>query len=392
MVQMCRLGDIAQVITGNTPSKQVDAYWNNGHIPFITPGELGYEVSLVSEPESYITQKGLTKARLLPKNAVLVCCIGSLGKLGIAPTELVTNQQINALIFDERRVYYRYGAYALTQTNPIMQKLASSTTVQIINKSSFSNIEIPVPPITVQRDIADILDKAQELIDKRKQQIEMLDEFLQSVFLDMFGDPVINPFSWRTDRLGDYITFMTSGSRGWAKHYSADGDLFLRIGNVKDGKLLLDDKQFVKAPQTREAVRAKVQEHDLLISITADLGRTAVVDKETALFGAYINQHLCLVRVDQRKILPGYLSAFLESAGGRIQFERLDQVGVKSGLNFDAIKSLEILSPPLSLQEEYLNKVSLVKRQQLQLQKSLSEMQNLFSSIMQRAFKGELFS
>ena len=129
MMQMCKLGDIAEIITGSTPSKTLEAYWQNGCIPFITPAELSEYVEFAREPEDYITHEGLEKARLIPKNAVLVCCIGSLGKLGIAPRELVTNQQINSVVFDEKKVYYRYGAYALSRVKPEMERLSAATTV-----------------------------------------------------------------------------------------------------------------------------------------------------------------------------------------------------------------------------------------------------------------------
>lgn len=100
----------------------------------------------------------------------------------------------------------------------------------------------------------------------------------------------------------------------------------------------------------------------MLISITADLGRTGVVDEKISDKGAYINQHLSLVRLDQKKVNPLYVSYFLETDGGKRQFESKNQNGVKAGLNFDAIKSLRILVPPLERQNEYLNFVNQVDK------------------------------
>src|SRR5699024_2656293 len=155
----------------------------------------------ISKSKNYITEKALEKARILPKDTVMVCCIGSLGKIGIADRELVTNQQINSLIFDEDLIYYKYGAYYLSTISPIMEHLAPSTTVKIINKTLFSNMEIPLPSLETQKKIAEVLDNAGELIDKRKEQIEKLDDFIESVFLNMFGDPVVNSHGFLKARL-----------------------------------------------------------------------------------------------------------------------------------------------------------------------------------------------
>ena len=142
----------------------------------------------------------------------------------------------------------------------------------------------------------------------------------------------------------------------------------------------------LKHLKNKEAERTRVKAGDLLISITADLGRTGVVDDEIAEKGAYINQHLSLVRLDKTRINPLYVSYFLETQGGKIQFESKNQNGVKAGLNFDAIKSLKILVPPLDIQESYLDFVAQVDKSKVVVQKALEETQILFDSLMQEYF------
>lgn len=190
----------------------------------------------------------------------------------------------------------------------------------------------------------------------------------------MFGDPVINPRGWKKVKLSGYITFLTSGSRGWSCYFKDEGEMFLTIKNVKNNKIHIDNIQYVMPPDTQEAKRTKVKEEDLLISITADLGRTGVVSKEIAQYGAYINQHLSLVRLDREKINPLYVSYFLESPGGKIQFDAKNQTGVKAGLNFESIKSLEILSPPLDMQNEFIDFVKQVDKLkfEFEMEKGLS--------------------
>lgn len=231
-----------------------------------------------------------------------------------------------------------------------------------------------------------ILDKADAIRQKRQESIRLTDEFLRSVFLDMFGDPVTNTKRWDIIAFGDIVDFMTSGSRGWAQHYSESGARFLRIQNVGKNKLFLDDIAYVSPPENAEAKRTKVEAGDILFSITADLGRSAVIPNN---FGeAYINQHLALLRVNRGK--PLYYSAFIASEGGQRQVAALNKGGVKAGLNFNDIKSLQIPAPPDEMQDKW---ALIYKKQSIHVEKlrQANKMKdNLFNSLVQRAFRGEL--
>lgn len=161
--------------------------------------------------------------------------------------------------------------------------------------------------------------------------------------------------------LGTHIEFLTSGSRGWQQYYSSSGALFLRIQNVGRNRLSLDDVAYVSVSEGAETARTQVKPDDVLLSITADLGRSAVVPR--GLGTAYINQHLALIRAPS--ICSGYLSWYLCSDFGMRQIAKRDRGGVKSGLNFDDIKSLEIPLPPFAEQlrvAEILDKADAIRR------------------------------
>lgn len=170
----------------------------------------------------------------------------------------------------------------------------------------------------------------------------------------MFGDPVTNSCRLPVHRLSEYIQFLTSGSRGWAKYHSETGKMFITITNVKNCRISTENMQFITPPCNVEAERTKVQEGDLLISITADLGRTGVVTKEIAEYGAYINQHLTCIRLDKDVLDPLYVAYFMESEAGKRQFYAKNQSAVKAGLNFNSINSLELLVPPLERQRSFI--------------------------------------
>jgi type I restriction enzyme S subunit len=245
-----------------------------------------------------------------------------------------------------------------------------------------AEIQIDLPPLTEQKRIAAILDEADALRRRRREVITRLDMLLQSVFLDMFGDLASNTKNWNSTSLVNILTFLTSGSRGWAAHYSDKGSLFLRIQNVVRGTVQLDNVAYVQVPDGAEARRTKVQPGDVLISITADLGRTGVVP--TNIGDAYINQHLVILRV--QGINPTFLSALLASPFGQRQFQAMNRQGVKAGLNFDDIKSLTVFTPPLELQEQYQAVSAQVTQHRNIVLKGLAEIESLFASLQHQAF------
>ena len=246
--------------------------------------------------------------------------------------------------------------------------------------------KISLPALAEQKRIAGILDAADALRAKRREALAQLDTLLQSTFLDMFGDPVTNPMGWEVVSVGDEISFLTSGSRGWARYYAKEGDTFIRIQNLKGGQLDLDDSAFVNAPESAEAKRTTVERGDVLLSITADLGRTAVVPGGIA--KAHINQHLAILRFTS--LNPVFVSYQLASKGGQAQFNRLNREGVKAGLNFNDVKSIRLTNPPLDLQHRFAAIVESVEHQKASQRAHLAELDTLFASLQSRAFRGDL--
>lgn len=230
------------------------------------------------------------------------------------------------------------------------------------------------------------LDKISDLIEKRRQQLETLDNLVKSRFIEIFGDPTLNPKEWPTCELSEYINFLTSGSRGWSQYFADSGEYFITIKNVKNCRITLEDVQYVIPPDNAEAKRTRVQEGDLLISITADLGRTGVVTKEIADYGGYINQHLTCIRINQDAVRPLYVAHYMESEAGKSQFRSKNQSAVKAGLNFNAINSLRLMVPPIELQDEFISFVEQVDKQKLTIQASLDKLELLKKSLMQEYF------
>ena len=222
---------------------------------------------------------------------------------------------------------------------------------------------VPLPGVSEQQFVLDVIHKAKKIIDNRSEEIQQLDNLVKARFVEMFGDPKSNPNSYPISQLSEHIEFLTSGSRGWAQYCVDNGsEWFITIKNVKDCRISIDNMQPINAPDNAEAKRTKVQEGDLLISITADLGRTGVVTKEIADHGAYINQHLTCIRLNKEILNPLYVAFFMESPAGKEQFESKNQSAVKAGLNFNSINSLRLLVPPMDEQSAFVEFVHQVDK------------------------------
>ena len=268
-----------------------------------------------------------------------------------------------------------------------LEKYFTGATIPHIYFRDYKSEEFNLVPLDKQAKIIEVLGKVESVIQKLTQQLTELDNLIKARFVEMFGDPKQNPNGYSIHQLSEYIQFLTSGSRGWAEYCVDDGsEWFVTIKNVKDCHITTDNMQSINAPDNAEARRTRVHEGDLLISITADLGRTGVVTKEIADHGAYINQHLTCIRLNREVLEPLFVAYFMESAAGKEQFVSKNQSAVKAGLNFNSINTLQLIVPPLTVQQEFLQFVFQTDKSKTVVQKALDEARLLFNSLMQQYF------
>jgi len=323
---------------------------------------------------------------------ILMSLTGNVGRVGRFPKELLPayiNQRVCRVMPKNEKLDTNFLFHFLNSDVFENEAIKNSAGAAQLNLSTkwLGDFEIPLPNLATQQRIAAILDQADAIIQNNRAIVQKYDALTQSLFLDMFGDPVKNEKGWENKNLEKILKFLTSGSRGWAKYYSNAGDIFLRIQNIGYNKLRLDDLTFINTPNSAEAKRTKVEPGDIVISITADLGRTAVIPSDFPT--AFINQHLAILRFSEESN-PFYISAFIASKGGQTLFNKLDKGGVKSGLNFTDLKSYKLLLPPLELQNQFAERVAVIEAQKQQAQLELAKSEELFASLLQRAFKGEL--
>ena len=147
--------DLGAIITGTTPSKENNFFWNNGNIPWITPSDITYERD-ISDSMVRLTEDGLLNGRYLPKDSILVTCIASIGKNAVLKVEGSCNQQINAIIPNEK-FNYNYVYYLMEYMSNYMKSIAGTSATSIINKNDFEKLNINVHSIAEQIKIDKIL-------------------------------------------------------------------------------------------------------------------------------------------------------------------------------------------------------------------------------------------
>lgn len=260
-----------------------------------------------------------------------------------------------------------------------------------VNASVLGELDIPVPSIEEQEKIIMTLEKAQSLVRKRKTQISTLSSLSQSLFYEMFGDPRINPKGYEEELLGSLTTHVSSGStpRGGQKSYLEEGIPLIRSQNVLMNHLDLEGVAYISAETHQNMNRSKVQNKDVLFNITgASIGRVTVYTGKDN--GANVNQHVCIIRVNTDKLNPYYLSYYLSSYHFQSGVKENNSGATREAFNYTQIKNFKILLPNIYEQNKFENRVLLIERKSLLLLKSLNQLENLFDSLMQSVFKGEL--
>lgn len=382
------LSDAFDLQMGKTPSRNTPQYWG-GTNKWVSIADIGNSNKYINSTKECITDEGVKESgiKVVPKGTVIMSFKLSLGKTAITSEDMYTNEAIMAFI--DKHKYsidtdFLFHLLSGTDWSVGTNKAVLGLT---LNKATLSQKQINIPPLPEQRHIAAVLDKVSELIALRKRQLDLLDEMVKARFVEMFGDPVTNPRNLPTNQLSNYILFLTSGSRGWAKYCGDTGkEWFITIKNVKNCNITTDNMQNISPPDNAEARRTKVQEGDLLISITADLGRTGVVTKEIAAHGAYINQHLTCIRINRSILNPIYVAYYMESEAGKQQFETQNQTGVKAGLNFNSINGLKLMIPNIDEQNLFDAFVQEINKSKATVQQGLDRLNLLKSALMQEYF------
>jgi type I restriction enzyme S subunit len=253
-----------------------------------------------------------------------------------------------------------------------------------VPKKFLQSIQIPLPPLETQKKIVNILDKAQELIDKRKQQIDLMDSLVQSLFYDMFGDPVTNPKKWDIEKLGNTGKL----ERGKSKHRPRNAPFLLggkyplvQTGDISKPGFFINtyNQTYSEAGLAQSKMWPK---GTLCITIAANIAKTGILNFD-ACFPDSVVAFLPSKRINNMYVQFwfGFLQSIIEANA---------PVSAQKNINLKILNNLNIPVPPITLQNNFAEKVEKIEIQKQKMQKSLKDLEQNFSSLMQRAFKGEI--
>ena len=337
------------------------------------------------------------------QETIAIGCRGTCGIINrVPPKAYITGNAMALDDVDEAVVLQGYLFYALNYRR-LTDAISGSAQPQITRKG-LSRVRFPCPPLPEQRKVAAILSSVDDAIEKTQAVIDQVQVVKRGLMQELltrglpgrhtrFKQTKIGeiPEDWGLISLAESNATVTSGSRGWARYYSDEGALFLRITNLTRNtiRLELDDLKHVALPSgSAEGKRTRVRAGDLLISITADLGMVGVIPEN---FGeAYVNQHLALVRLPSNGVLPEFAGYFLTTQVARKRFLRLNDSGAKAGLNLSTIRKLTFPNPSREEQRSIVQMLSSTEDRIALEESKLVRFADLKSALMSALLTGEL--
>lgn len=389
------LGDVARLESGHTPSRREPAYWEGGNIPWLSLKDIrGLAGRYVVETQDKPAQKGIdnSSARVLPKGTVAFCRTASVGKVAILGRDMATSQDFaNWVCGPDLLPEYLYEA--LKASGGQFDKEKQGSTHKTIYMPVLERFRVLLPPLSEQRRIADILDKADAIRRKRKEAIALTEELLRSAFLEMFGDPVTNPKGWPVKPLGELLaTDPRIGTLVPASN--GPGRLVVRVGELGAYDVGLSRSKRAELADA-ELQRFGLKTGDVLLARAIGsedhLGKASVMqphDEPVA-----FDSHVMRLRFRDDVLDPYVFVQWLRTPGGRARFmNEAGRTAVQFNVNGKQIVRVQIPLPPRPEQRRFRGLFDLARATQRKSDAALGESDDLFNSLVARAFSGALES
>ena len=261
-----------------------------------------------------------------------------------------------------------------------------------INNIKFVDIaknHISVPEKTTQQSIIEELDKINELIHLKKEQLKDYDNLAQSIFYEMFGDPVVNEKGWEVKKLSSITSKIGSGAtpKGGNESYKTEGISLIRSLNVHNNEFLYKDLAHIDNEQAEALSNVEIKEYDVLLNITgASVARCCIVPDDV--IPARVNQHVCIVRTIQEKALPIFINRVLTNENFQANLLRLarSKAATREALPKSIVDNIQVPLPPLPLQQVFAQRIELIEKQKAEVQRTIKDLETLLASRMQYWF------
>lgn len=381
------LGDVVHFTSGGTPSRATPLFYA-GDIPWITGADLGG--GRIQRVRSFITPSAVAASAtsVVPAGTVLLVTRTSVGKVAIADHDVAFSQDITALRPDPLRLHTGYLTHFLRTQEATLSREARGATIQGVTREAVASLTMPIPSVEDQRRIAEMLDRADVLRAKRREALALLDNLTRSVFLDMFGWHASRS-RWPFDDLQSVVRQGTLVTYGivQAGDEVEGGVPYIRTGDLVDGEIRLEGLRHTAPEIASKFQRSTVASGDLVMSIRATVGTTAMVPDVLA--GANLTQGTARVAPGDR-VTPRYLLEYLRSDKVQSWIKQQIKGATFLEITLGRLRELQVLLPPKELQEAFDARMRGMDRLRAAGRMDLSRLDALFVSLQQRAFAGEL--
>lgn len=379
------LGEVTEIVSGGTPKTSVPQNWDGG-IPWATPKDLSnLSQATISGTPRTLSQQGLAScgATLMPAGSVLLSSRAPIGHVAINTVPMATNQGFKSFVLDDHQVDPKFLFWWLKRHRPMLESLGNGATFKEISKKVTAAVPIELPPIEEQRRIAAVLDSADALRVKRRQAIAKLDSLTQGIFIDMFGDPH-NASTEAT--LSDYADVVTGNTppRKQTENFSDVGIDWIKSGDIKPTGLVEESAERLSATGESKG-RIAPSGSTLVVCIAGSpesIGRVGLLDRRAA-----FNQQINAV-IPGPDLLPEFM--FHQLKAGKRQVQRASTNSMKGMVSKSALQAIPVLVPPLAEQRQFVRAADGARSMTISLRNSETELDTLFASLQQRAFRGEL--
>ncbi len=379
--QQIQLQGICEFVSGGTPDTKVEAYWQ-GDIPWITSGDI--QDNRITMPREHITPLAIQKSatNLIPRRSVLLATRTGVGKVAINDFDICISQDFTALIPDSSKLIPEFLYYGIQANRKYLHRNQRGATIQGVTREVVHGLSLALPPLADQKRIADILENADHLRRLRHFTRKLGDSFLQSVFLEMFGNPVRNPRGWNEALLSD----LGSLDRGRSKHRPRNAPElyggpypFIQTGDIANSSGYL--RTYGQTYSEEGLLQSKMwPKGTLCITIAANIALTAISTFETCFPDSVVG------------FIPndGTAGEFIQYWFSFIQgvLEKSAPEFAQKNINLKILRSLKVLKPPIELQQKFTEIVHEYEQVRLMQVESGRQSDQLFQSLLNRAFRG----
>ncbi len=378
---MTKLSVIFDLQMGKTPARAKSEYWNNGDNDWVSIADLSTYNKYVCDTKETISDLAVADSgiKLVPANTVIMSFKLTIGKTALTVKPIYTNEAIMAFIPKGKYAIYPDYFYHFFTGRDWSKGTNRAVMGSTLNKATLGEINVVIPSLHEQKRIAEDLDKVDEMIALRQQQLSKLDEVVKSRFIEMFGSDV------PTVKLGD-VCRMINGDRG--KNYPsgddfvAEGIPFVNAGHLHNRRVDFCDMNYITEDKFNQLSQGKMQSGDILYCLRGSLGKHGLVNFKR---GA-VASSLVILRCNQERLLPEFLLYALETPEIELQLKAANNGSSQPNLSAASVKAYDIKLPPFERQNEFVAFVEQIDKSKFEIQKSLEKLETLKKALMQKYF------